>query len=117
MKKALLLVAIALVSASSAFAHGNETHVMGKVTRITADSITIQTVKNTTVTVVIDASTKFIKSGTAATMKDLKTGDRVVVGAEKDGGRLHAHSVKFGKSATNSSKMDHSTMNIGDMKH
>lgn len=117
MKKTLLLLAIAAASVSSAFAHGNETHVMGKVTGITADSITIQTVTNTAVTVVIDSSTKFIKSGRVATMKDLKTGDRVVVGAEKDGGRLHALSVKFGKSEMTGAQANHSTMNMGDMKH
>ncbi len=116
MKKAVLALTLAVAFVSSAFAHGNETHVMGKVTAVTVDSITIQTVKSEVVTVAIDSTTKFIRSGSSSNVKDLKVGERVVVGAEKDGTKLHAHSVKFGKSEMNGSKMDHSAMKMGGMK-
>lgn len=117
MKKVVLALALGVAFVSSAFAHGNETHLMGTVTTVTAGSITIKTAKNEMVTVAIDSTTNFIKSGSSANVKDLKVGDRVVVGAEKDGNKLHAHSVKFGKGGMKPSKMDHSTMKMEDMKH
>lgn len=116
MKKAVLLLTLAIAFVSSAFAHGNEKHVMGKVTAVSSDSITVQTVKNERITIAVDSSTKFINSGSAATAKDLKVGDRVVVGAEKDGNKLRAQSVRFGKAALGDMRMDHSKMKMDDKK-
>ena len=45
------------------------------------------------------ASTQFVKSGAAASMRDLKIGDRVVIHANPNGDKLEASSVDFGKPA------------------
>ena len=101
MKRTLaLLFAIALVTAG-ALAHGNEEHVMGVVTKISDDSITVETTakgrgEKTTTTVVIVADTKFTKNDSPATLKDLKVGDRVVIHAAKKGDQLEAHMVRIG---------------------
>jgi hypothetical protein len=85
-----------VVTAGAVFAHGKEKHVMGKVTVITDTSITVQTKAKEPVTVYTMAETKYEKSGTAASMKDLKVGDRVVIHADKMGNKLMANEVHFG---------------------
>ncbi len=95
MKRIILLVAMVVLAAGASFAHGKEQHVMGKVTAITDSSITVQTKAKEPVTVYTMAETKYEKSGTAASMKDLKVGDRVVIHAEKMGDKLMANEVHF----------------------
>ena len=93
------LVAAALIfvfAVGIALAHGNEQQIMGKVMNISGDSITVETVKKETKTVKFTSETKFIKSGSPASAKGLKVGDRVVIHAEKKGNKLEAHEVHFG---------------------
>ncbi len=54
-----------------ALAHEGERPIMGKVTAISANSITVETAAKEpkTVTVAITAQTKFVKSGAAASVK------------------------------------------------
>jgi hypothetical protein len=44
----------------------------------------------------VSDKTKFEKSGAAATLKDLKVGDKVVIHADASGGKLIANEVHFG---------------------
>ena len=99
MKRMILLVAMVVVAAVAAFAHGKEQHVMGTVTAMTDNSITVQTKAKDPVTLYTMPNTKYEKSGAAASMKDLKVGDRVVIHAEKMGGKLMANEVHFGAKA------------------
>jgi uncharacterized protein YxeA len=96
MKRIILLVATVVLAVGAAFAHGKDQHVMGKVTAMTDSSITVQTKAKDHVTVYTMAETKYEKSGTAASLKDLKVGDRVVIHAEKMGDKLMANEVHFG---------------------
>jgi cell division protein FtsL len=96
MKRIILLVAMLVVTAGAVSAHGKEQHVMGKVTAMTDSSITVQTKSKERVTVYTMAETKYEKSGTAASLKDLKVGDRVVIHADKMGDKLMANEVRFG---------------------
>jgi hypothetical protein len=102
MKRTLLLFVGAVLFAGMAFAHGGEQHVMGTVNKITDTTITVEVaakqggVQKTSVTVNILSSTKFEKMGAAATSKDVKVGDRVVINAGKKAGKLEAHVVKIG---------------------
>ena len=83
MKRMLaLLFAIALVTAG-ALAHGNEERIMGVVTKISDNSITLETTaegrgEKTITMVVIAADTKFTKNHSPA------VGDRVVIHAAKE---------------------------------
>jgi hypothetical protein len=63
---------------------------MGKVTAISANSITVETAAKEpkTITVAITAQTKFVNSGAAASVKDLKVRDRVVIYAKENGKNL-----------------------------
>jgi Domain of unknown function (DUF5666) len=82
-----------LLLAIVSFAHGGEEHVMGEVTAISSDAVTVRTTANTVVTVSIAAETEFTKGNSHATIADLKTRDRVVIHAKKEGNRLVAHTV------------------------
>lgn len=102
MKRTLLLLVGAVLFAGLAFGHGDEQHVMGTVTKVTDTTITVEVAakqgetQKSSVTVNIVSSTKFEKMGAAATSKDVKVGDRVVINAGKRAGKLEAHVVKLG---------------------
>ena len=104
MKPRILLLLSILLFAMTGFAHNGNEHVMGTVTAISANSITVQSTskeaKTTTVSVI--PSTMFMKSGVHVALKDLKIGDRVVVEAKGDkDDKLEAVSVTFGKPQPN----------------
>jgi hypothetical protein len=90
------VLSIALI-AISVFAHGDEQHVIGKVTKVSQNSVTVQTTTNMTVEVMVTSDTKFTKGSAPVTLKDLEVGDRVVIHAmPMKGGMLMAHTVQIG---------------------
>jgi Domain of unknown function (DUF5666) len=98
MNKKIFSVAILIaIFTSVALAHGDYTHVMGTVTKITDTEVTVETTDKQVTVVKIASTTTFLKSGAAATLKDLKVGDRVVIHAKPVGTDLVAHEVRFGK--------------------
>jgi len=111
MKRAVTVVALLLALSVMALAHGNEKHIMGKVTSIFENSITVETAFKQSVTVEVSEKTKFEKSDAAATLKDLKVGDRVVIHASPSGDKLVANEVRFGPKGRQSTEgmkgMDH----------
>ncbi len=96
MKRTISVFALMLALSAIGFAHGNEKHVMGTVTSISDNSITVEITSKKTVTVSLSAATKFQKSGSPADLKDLKVGDKVVIHATGPQGKLVATEVKFG---------------------
>lgn len=112
MKSTVAITTLLLAISVMGFAHGTEKHVMGKVTSISDNSITVETTSKQSVTVEVNDQTKFEKSGTAATLKDLKVGDKVVIHADPSGDKLIAHEVRFAATSTKQSMegmkgMDH----------
>jgi hypothetical protein len=100
MKLRITLLSSVLIFAMTSFAHNGNEHVMGNVTAISVNSITVQSAgkqaKATTVSIL--PSTMFLKSGARVSLKGLKVGDRVVVEARKNkDDTLEAASVTFGK--------------------
>jgi hypothetical protein len=96
MKRIVAVVTLLLALSVIALAHGNEKHVMGKVTSISDSSITVETTTKKSVAVEVSDKTKFDKSGSPATLKDLKVGDKVVIHADVSGTKLVANEVHFG---------------------
>ena len=96
------IAALALMlGPATAFAHNGVEHVMGTITAITDTSVTVDTVKHASVTVIIDGSTTFTNNDAQATEKDLKVGQRVVINAKPNSGKkLVAVSVKWGANST-----------------
>jgi preprotein translocase subunit YajC len=96
MKRIVAVVTLLFALSLMALAHENEKHVMGKVTSISDSSITVETTAKKSVKVEVSDKTKFAKSGAAATLKDLKVGDKVVIHAGVSGDKLIANEVRFG---------------------
>ena len=67
MKRTSAVVTFLFALSVMALAHGNEKHVMGKVTNISENSITVETTDNKSVIVEVSDKTKFEKSGSPAT--------------------------------------------------
>lgn len=96
MKRTVAVFTLLFVLSAMALAHGKEKHVMGTVTNISDSSITVETTTKKSVTVDVSDQTKFEKSGSPASLKDLKVGDKVVVQANVSGDKLVANEVHFG---------------------
>ncbi len=96
MKRIVTVVILLFAFSLMALAHGKGKHVMGTVTSISDSSIAVETTAKKSVTVDVSDKTKFVKSGSPATWKDLKVGDKVVVHADVSGAKLVAHEVRFG---------------------
>ena len=96
MKRTVAVFALLFALSVMALAHGKEKHVMGKVTSVSDNSITVESTSKKSVTVEVNDKTKFEKSGAPATPKDLKVGDKVVIHADVSGDKLVANEVDFG---------------------
>ena len=96
--KARVLVLFVCISlaAVAALAHGGEEHVIGTVSKVTPDSITVKTTANKMVTVGVVPATTFTMGKMAMKIDGLKVGDRVVIHAkEPKEGTLVADTVEF----------------------
>lgn len=96
MNRLFALTALLLLATTMVFAHGDEQHVMGTVTRITDSTITVKTTDARSVDVSLTTDTKFTREGQPASAKDIKQGDRVVIHAKKNGEKLVATTVIIG---------------------
>jgi len=99
---AAAVFALGLAFGTSAFAHGNNAHVRGVVTQISAQSITVQLANNTSKTLTLSPKTSFERAGKPAAMSDLKVGDRVVIDVPKNSSE--ALEVQFGAAAKKAAK-------------
>src|SRR5258708_23316415 len=99
--RAVIAVFALMLGSAIAFAHNGIEHVMGTVTAVTDTSVTVDTTKHTSVTVLLDASTTFSNNDAPASLKDLKVGQRVVINAkENTDKKLVGLTVKWGANAT-----------------
>jgi hypothetical protein len=79
MKRLITLIVSVVLAGTIAFAHGDNVHVRGVVTQVSAQSITVQTADKATKTLTLTDKTTFQRSGKAAHLDDVKVGDRVVI--------------------------------------
>lgn len=101
--KRMSMIALVMVSlVTLAIAHGSEQHVVGTVSKIAGNQVTVTTINSQQVTVTVTDKTEFTTGDVKATFGDLKVGDRVVIHAVKKGTILEAHVVKFGTTASGS---------------
>ena len=102
--RVLIAAATLVIGAGLAYAHNGVEHVMGTVAALTDSSITVGTVTHTSVTVLIDPTTKFSRDDAQVSRKELKVGDRVVIDAKENSAKkLVAVTVKLGSMGN----MDH----------
>lgn len=96
MKTLTLVLLLTLLLTSFAVAHGGLEHVLGTVTAVTDNSISVKIADGSIKVVSFDAETHFLKGTAPATAKDVAVGSRVVIHAHKNGDKLHAAEVKIG---------------------
>ncbi len=89
----------ATILAATALAHGGFEHVMGTVSKVSAQSVTVTTAAKKNVDVGLNAKTTYTKGDKAATAADMKVGDRVVIDATEVNEALTAASIKIGAAA------------------
>ena len=77
----LCLLAIVL-SVGLLLAHGDP--IMGTVTAVTSDTVTVKDKDNKSVVIMLEKGTKFLVNDKAAKKADLKVGARVVIDAHMD---------------------------------
>lgn len=97
MKRLTLLIAAVFATATVALAHGDNDHVRGVVTQVTATSVTVQVSETVAKTLSLNNKTTFERSGRSARAGELKIGDRVVVDVPK--GTTEARLIRFGAPA------------------
>jgi hypothetical protein len=97
--KLCAFLAVAVLMASVAFAHGDKKHVIGTLEKINQDSVVVKTAAGKSVEVKLVATTIYVSHAgsedKAAKVSDLKVGDRVVIHATPKGETLEANEVKF----------------------
>ena len=97
-------VALVLLMAGAAFAHGDKKHVIGTVEKLSADAVTVKTAEGS-VEVKLVANTMYVAVGAdkvakPAKLADLHVGDRVVIHATpKPDNTLEAAEVRFSTAA------------------
>ena len=89
----LLLVCIALLT-TAAFAHEGA-HILGTVTKVTKDAVTVEQRNKSVVTVAVPAGATFTRNDAAAKFADVKIGDRIAISATEANGKLIAETVRF----------------------
>ena len=95
MKRIISIAVLALLTLGvPAFGHGNMDHILGTVTKIAGNVVTVEKDGKST-DVVLAASTTYEMNGKAGTQSDLKVGDRVVIHAMKMEGKETAHEVRL----------------------
>ena len=94
-----LAALILAASVTAALAHGGFEHVMGTVSKVSAQSVTVTTAAKKNVEVGINAKTTYTRGDKSVTSTDMKVGDRVVIDATEVNEVLAAASVKLGAAA------------------
>ncbi len=89
------LFALALM-VSTAYAHNGMEHVMGTVTSVADNSITVKTADGKSKTIATNIDTKYSRMDAAISVKDIKVGDHVVIHATEKNEKLTAATVKVG---------------------
>ena len=85
MSKTLLACSLTiLMAAAVVFAHGDATHIMGTVSAIQGDHVTVKLQDGKTQMVMFDKSTKYLNGEKKAKKEDVKVGTRVVIDAKMD---------------------------------
>ena len=82
LKKIAVCACAFLLFAGAVMAHGNATHLMGTITAVGKDTVTIQDKDGKSVVVMVEKTTKFFKNKKPVTIGEMKTGTRVVIDAE-----------------------------------
>ena len=101
-KNWIVVVALAgvLLVPTVARAHENDKTVMGTLSSISGNNLTVKTADGKSIMVMLDAKTKVTKGTTKLAATALKVGDRVVASGPEDKSMIMAETVKLGAAST-----------------
>ncbi len=95
MRKIVILLIVAVVAATAAYAHGGHSHqLLGTVKQLNENHLTVTDIHKADHTIELTGDTKLEKGGKPATRDDLKVGTRVSIHLSEDG--KVAEQVKIG---------------------
>ena len=96
---------LALLAPVAVLAHEGHTHkVMGTVTSLDGDHLTIKTTDGKSTIVMLDAKTTIARGTAKLDRTALKAGERVSVDAEEAKGMMMAHAIKLGAAPATTAK-------------
>src|SRR5437868_4076973 len=84
LKQVVICTLSVVLFAGLALAHGDATHLMGTVSAVSADTVTIKDSAGKAIIVMLPKDAKFLQNKKAMTKGDLKVGSRVVIDAKMD---------------------------------
>jgi Cu/Ag efflux protein CusF len=104
----VLALFLVLANPGLVSAHNGVEHVMGTVTMVSAEAVTVETTDKKIVEVGLNSKTKYTRNEKKAAASDLKVGDRVMINAKDVNKKLVADSVKLGATTSKAEHADHS---------
>ena len=109
-RKGAVVFALFLLLANSrvAYAHNGVEHLMGTVTKVSAEAVTVETTGKKIVEISVNSKTKYTRNDKAAVAGDMKVGDCVMINAKQVNEKLVADTVKLGTSESTPNHADHS---------
>src|SRR3990172_2758573 len=99
LKRSAVALILTTCVATFAFGHEGKVHVMGTVTKLSANQVTVKTVDGKTTTILLKKDTKYLKGekgNSAASASDLKVGQRVVIDVTGQGQKATAIEIRLG---------------------
>ena len=95
-----------VLSVIGVYAHGGMTHVMGTITAVNDNHLTVKTTDGKSVSVMLNSDTKYLRENGAASAADMKVGARVMADAtmDKKMNMLVAKEVRLSPAKTTSDK-------------
>jgi len=102
LKKAITFLLTVSFLTGALLAHGNATHLMGTVTAVSKDTVTIQDKDGKSVVVMLEKTTKYFKTKKPVAVDELKIGTRVVIDAQMNEKMkmYSAEEIQIGAAAT-----------------
>lgn len=91
-----LTIALSLTALPGAFAHGPGSRILGTVTAITSNTITVRAEDGDVVPVTVDEATTYRSGADQATLADVVAGARIVIDVGAEPGSTTARSVRVG---------------------
>ena len=110
LRKGAVVLAFFLLLASiqPAFGHDGAEHVMGTISKVSVQSVTVSTTDKKVVQVGLNAKTEYTRDDKKVAASDMKVGDRVMIEAKEVNEKLTADSVKLGAMASKAGHAEHS---------
>ena len=97
----LAAVVLAVLAPAASFAHpGHEHKIMGTITAIDGNKVSMKTTEGKDATVTVTPTTTFKRGKAKGAQSDLKVGLRIVVNAGDGAEPLKAKEVQYGESTT-----------------